>query len=120
MRPLKKCSCAMLAEFLNALWPACAFAFALMLVVWWLSLRIENLGIVDIAWAGGFAPIAVFYAAIAHGDPLRRWVMASMAGLWSLRLAGYVGLRVLGQHPREDGRYQQLRAEWREHLKSKS
>ena len=47
----------MLTEFFNALWPVAVFAIALMLVIWWLALRINNLGIVDIAWSAAFAPV---------------------------------------------------------------
>ena len=42
----------MVMELLNAVWPVCAFAGGLMLAIWWLALRINNLGIVDIAYYG--------------------------------------------------------------------
>ena len=71
----------MLTEFFNALWPTCVFAIALMLFIWWLALRINNLGIVDIAWSYAFAPAAIFFAATAHGDLTRRWLIAGMATL---------------------------------------
>jgi steroid 5-alpha reductase family enzyme len=109
-----------MGEFLNCFLPACVFAVTLMLALWWVSLRIHNLGIVDIAWSAGFAPIAIFYALATHGDPVRRAVMAGMAGIWSIRLGAHVGSRVLSQHPREDGRYEQLRAEWGARLKQKA
>jgi steroid 5-alpha reductase family enzyme len=35
-----------------------------------------------------------------------------MAGLWSLRLGGYLARRVLSHLHTEDGRYQQLRRDW--------
>jgi steroid 5-alpha reductase family enzyme len=107
----------MLTEFLNALWPVCVFAVALMLVIWWLALRMNNLGIVDIAWAAAFAPVAVFYAAATQGDPVRRWLMAGMAALWSLRLGTHLYFRVIGHHPHEDVRYAQMRAKWGKNLK---
>lgn len=110
----------MLAEFLNALWPVCVFAVVLMLVIWWLALRINNLGIVDIAWSLAFAPVAIFYAATTHGDPTRRWLIAGMAALWSLRLGTHLYFRVLGHHPHEDVRYAKLRATWGKNLKSQT
>lgn len=98
---------------------AWAFAIALMAVIWWLSVRIRNAGIVDIAWAGGFAPIAIFYAAVGNGWPARRWLMAGMAGLWSARLCVHLYVRVMGHHPVEDRRYAQLRAEWKANVNGK-
>jgi steroid 5-alpha reductase family enzyme len=108
----------MLTEFLNALWPVCVFAVALMLVIWWLALGINNLGIVDIAWSYAFAPVAVFYAATTHGDPMRRWLIAGMVTLWSVRLGTHLYVRVLGHHPHEDVRYAKMRQQWGRNLKS--
>jgi steroid 5-alpha reductase family enzyme len=107
----------MLTESFNALWPACVFAVALMLVIWWLALRINNLGIVDIAWSYAFAPVAIFFAATSHGDPVRRWLIAGMATLWSLRLGTHLCIRVLGHHPHEDVRYAKMRKKWGANLK---
>ena len=106
-----------MTEFLHAFWPACVFAIALMLVIWWLALRVNNLGIVDIAWSYAFAPVAIFYAATTHGDLTRRWLIAGMASLWSLRLGTYLYFRVMGHHPHEDTRYAEMRAKWGKNLK---
>jgi steroid 5-alpha reductase family enzyme len=69
---------------LVALAAACA-GFALLLIV---AKRLDNFGIVDIAWALGFAPVAAFYGHFARGAFPRRLLITAMAGLWSLRL-GY-------------------------------
>lgn len=74
--------------------------------------RMDNYGLVDVAWSLGFAPVAAFYAWGAAGALPRRVAIATMAGLWSLRLGGYLAKRVLGHHPVEDGRYRQLRRDW--------
>lgn len=74
--------------------------------------RLRNFGWVDVAWAGGFAPIAVCYALSGRGAPLPRALIALMVAGWSLRLAIMLGLRVWSHHPVEDGRYAQLRREW--------
>jgi steroid 5-alpha reductase family enzyme len=107
----------MLTEFLNALWLVWAFAIALMLFVWWLALRINNLGIVDIAWSYAFAPVALFFAAVTHGDPVRRWLVAGMVTLWSLRLGTHLCIRVASHHPQEDVRYSEMRARWKKNFK---
>ena len=108
----------MFHEFLIALWPVAVFAVGLMLVIWWLALRINNLGIVDIAWSAAFAPVAIFYAATTHGDPTRRWLIAGMATVWSLRLGTHLYFRVMGHHPHEDVRYAKMREKWGNNLKS--
>jgi steroid 5-alpha reductase family enzyme len=107
----------MLNQFTYLLFFATGFAIGMMLIVWRIALRINNLGIVDIAWSIAFLPIVVFFALMAHGDPVRRWLIAGMAGIWSLRLATHVGLRVLKAHPREDVRYGKFRGEWGPKLK---
>lgn len=110
----------MLNEHLYLLVAATGFAVGMMFMVWLAALRLNNLGIVDIAWSVGFLPIAIFYAAMTSGDLTHRWVIAAMAGFWSLRLALHVGIRVLKQHPQEDVRYQKLRAGWGTGLKRKT
>jgi steroid 5-alpha reductase family enzyme len=107
----------MLTELLHAWWPVCAFAIALMFVIWWLALRINNLGIVDIAWSAAFAPASIFFAMITHGYPPRRWLMAGMATVWSLRLGAHLYFRVMGHHPHEDVRYARMRAKWGKNLR---
>ncbi len=99
---------------------ATGFAIALMVVIWRLALRINNLGIVDVAWSFGFLPVAGLFALLAPGDPLRRALVAGMAGLWSARLGTHILVRVRGHHPHEDVRYAQLRVEWGSQLRSKT
>jgi steroid 5-alpha reductase family enzyme len=99
---------------------AIGFAVGLMLVIWRVALRVNNLGIVDVAWSFGFLPLAALFALLAPGDPARRGLVAGMAGLWSARLGWHIATRVRGHHPQEDVRYGQLRAEWGAKLKSKT
>jgi steroid 5-alpha reductase family enzyme len=102
-------------EFLHLWLAALLFAIVLMALIWRLAVRIGNAGIVDIAWSAGFAPVVVFYALAAGGAPPRRAMIALMVSLWSLRLGGYLYLRVRAQHPLEDRRYAQLRSDWGAH-----
>ena len=55
-------------EFLKLFFAAWGFAIVLMGVVWAISRRIRNAGIVDIAWSAGYAPIAILYATLASGE----------------------------------------------------
>ena len=91
-----------------ALGVLCA-AFA---VLYRVARRIDNYGIVDIAWSYAFAALAAFYAGLTSGWPVRRLTIAAMAGVWSLRLGTHLYRRVMGHHPVEDGRYVQLRRDW--------
>jgi steroid 5-alpha reductase family enzyme len=97
-----------LSLILSALAGLCVgFAF-----LYLLARRIDNYGIVDIAWSYAFAALALGYALLAPGWPARRALIAAMAILWSLRLGTHLYRRVMGHHPVEDGRYVQLRRDW--------
>jgi steroid 5-alpha reductase family enzyme len=88
------------------------FLTLLMVAVWLLSLILKNAGIVDIAWSASFAPVAAAYAWLAEGWTPRDVLLVAMVAAWSLRLAGYLLVRVAGEHPHEDSRYAALRAHW--------
>ena len=100
---------------LFALVGTCA-VFAVLFLV---AKRLNNFGIVDVAWSLGFAPLAAFYGHFAGGAFQRRMLITVMAVLWSLRLGGYLARRVLGHLQTEDGRYQQLRRDWAANLNVK-
>jgi len=85
-----------------------AFAF-----IYGLARAIDNYGIVDIAWSYAFAALGVFYALFGAGWPARRALVATMAALWSLRLGTHLLIRIARKHPTEDGRYVQLRSDWK-------
>ncbi|MEY4938302.1 MAG: hypothetical protein RIQ93_37 [Verrucomicrobiota bacterium] len=74
--------------------------------------RMENYGIVDIAWSYAFGALALFYAAFGSGLFARRAWIAALALVWSARLGTHLAIRVLGHHPVEDARYRQLRVDW--------
>jgi steroid 5-alpha reductase family enzyme len=86
-----------------------AVVFALLYL---LARRIDNYGIVDIAWSYAFSLLAVYYAAAAPGWPGRRLLIAALGIAWSLRLGTHLYHRVMSHHPVEDGRYVQLRQDW--------
>ncbi len=86
-----------------------AFSSLMMAAVWVVAVRIRNAGIVDIAWALGFAPLALLYRVFGDGEPPRQNLITLMAVAWSLRLGIHLWKRVMGHHPEEDGRYRELR-----------
>lgn len=77
--------------------------------------RLDNYSIVDVAWSANFTPIVWAYAALGDGYLPRRWLLAGLVTVWSLRLAWHLHVRILEHHPLEDGRYQQLRRDWAAH-----
>jgi steroid 5-alpha reductase family enzyme len=92
---------------------------ALMVLVWVVSVRIRNAGIVDIAWSAGFTPLAWLYYWMGDGAPGRRLIISAMVSAWSLRLGLHLYRRVMGHHPVEDARYAKFRSLWGEAFNKK-
>jgi len=82
----------------------------IMFVMWLISVRIRNAGIVDVGWAFGLVLLALWYAWDGSGFSARRWVLAGMVAFWGFRLGVHL-LQRISREP-EDGRYQQLRRDW--------
>ena len=97
---------------LTLLLVATAAACVLFAVLYALARRIDNYGIVDIAWSYAFGGLAAFYALAGQGRPARRALIAAMVVVWSARLGTHLFVRVVGHHPVEDSRYVQLRRDW--------
>lgn len=105
----------MLAQGWQLAWQGAAIVAGMMLILWIIHLLIRNAAIVDVGWAMGLGILAIFYAWAGPGYAPRKWAIAVMAGFWSLRLATHLLFsRIIGQP--EEGRYVQLRKEWKTHL----
>jgi len=91
---------------------ALAALCALFAMVYALARRIDNYGIVDIAWSYSFGLLALIYALFGAGWTVRRALIAAMVVVWSLRLGTHLLVRIARKHPEEDGRYRELRREW--------
>lgn len=81
-----------------------------MAFAWWLCRRIDNIGYVDVFWAGLMAASALLAGALGMGTDLSRSLVALFGGVWGTRLCLHLLRRVL--HEPEDGRYQALRTAW--------
>lgn len=89
----------------------------MMFALWSVHLWTQNAGTVDIGWAFGLGILGVLYAVFGTGDPVRRYIVAAMVGIWSVRLGSHLFVRIVGQP--EEGRYQQLRLSWGSKVKWK-
>ena len=85
-------------------------AAAIMALAWWICRRVDNVGFVDVFWAGLMAVAALLAGAFGVGADLSRGLVALFGSIWGTRLCLYLLRRVL--HEPEDGRYRALRATW--------
>ena len=96
---------------LGAAWGAAA---ALQLVLYLVSLRTRNAGIVDVGWAASFTLAIAIFVALRRAPLAQVAPVAAVAIAWSLRLTIYLVLRgAAGAH--EEGRYVELRRRWAPH-----
>jgi len=92
-----------------------AVVAGLMFVLWLIHFPMHNAAIVDAGWAGGLAMLGVLYAMLGEGLDTRRYMIGAMAEIWGFRLAIHLLTdRIIG-HP-EEGRYQELRREWKTNI----
>lgn len=77
---------------------------------WLWQRRTGNATLVDAVWAFGVGVSAMLLALLGQGANLPRLLLATLAGIWGLRLGLHLLRRAL--HESEDGRYAHLRAHW--------
>lgn len=92
---------------LGLVWASAALA---MVALWAFSMKVRNVGYVDVGWAGLMALAALFVGAVGDGTPLARGLVAMFGSVWGARLCLHLLHRVLNEE--EDGRYRALRAAW--------
>ncbi len=98
---------------LVSLLAALALALAAAMAVAWLIARQPGRsGWTDVGWsyAVGIAGVAAALAPVGGGIGARRWLVAALIGIWSLRLGTHILQRTLKGG--DDPRYVQLRREW--------
>jgi steroid 5-alpha reductase family enzyme len=96
-------------EALGATMAIAAGALAvLMLVTWLISVKIEDVSIVDVVWGLTFVTSAIVATLVGGGDSARQLVGLVMVVLWGGRLAGFIGARKAGEGE-EDRRYREMR-----------
>jgi steroid 5-alpha reductase family enzyme len=92
---------------LAIIWATSALGMA---ALWAFSMRVRNVGYVDVGWAGLMALAALFAGVVGEGSPLVRSLVAMFGSLWGARLCLHLLHRVLNED--EDGRYRALREAW--------
>jgi len=85
-----------------------AVIVVLFTVLWFVSVRLEDASIADIAWGPGILVLALVYYLTGSGAPVRGRLMLALVAIWAIRLAVHVGLRNRLQG--EDFRYEMMRA----------
>lgn len=102
----------MIHELYAPFFAGLAVTVILMGLVFAAGRKIQNYGIVDVAWSWAFALLVLVYVSLVEGHGDRKWILAGIVCAWSGRLGWHLFRRVTGHHPVEDGRYAQLRIEW--------
>ncbi|MEW6283005.1 MAG: DUF1295 domain-containing protein [Candidatus Eremiobacterota bacterium] len=95
-----------------------AVVMGFMFVLWVTHMPLKNAAIVDVGWTFSLMLLAAYYAEQGPGWAPRNWLMAAMVAAWATRLGSHLFLTRVWKCP-EEGRYQQLRRDWKTHLELK-
>ncbi len=79
-------------------------------ILWFVSVRLEDSSIVDIAWGPAILILALTYYLTSNGAPVRARLTLALVALWAIRLGAHLYLR--NQSQGEDFRYEMMR-KWR-------
>jgi steroid 5-alpha reductase family enzyme len=106
-------------ELITILGISSVTVFVVMALTWVLQYYLKNAGIVDVAWSYNFLLLAIIYLITTEGYLYRKLLIALMVTIWGLRLGTYLLIRTASHIKEEDGRYKQLRTEWKKNLQLK-
>lgn len=91
---------------------ALVWMLAVMTAAWLWQRRVGNSGWIDVFWTFGTGAAGAAVALLPlDGELARRWLVALIVAVWSLRLGSYIAARVTGSE-HEDTRYARFRQEW--------
>lgn len=80
---------------------------SLMTALWFVSVFINDVSIVDIFWGFGYVVACIVYFALTDGYGLRKVLITTLVLIWGLRLTTHLAIRNIGKG--EDPRYQRMR-----------
>jgi steroid 5-alpha reductase family enzyme len=84
--------------------------FAVMVVMWLLSVKLRDASIVDPYWGSGFVLLAWLYFFLEEAMTPRKWLVVALVTVWGLRLSLHLLRRNRGKG--EDYRYRAMRESW--------
>lgn len=84
----------------------------LMTLIWFISIIVRNVSIVDLFWGAGFVIVCIWYFINTDGLFIRKVIITSLTALWGLRLSVYLAWRNIGKG--EDFRYREFRRKYGE------
>ena len=87
-------------------------AVILMALAWAIARQVKNASFLEVAWSYAFAVVVWIYALLGTGDPLRKWLIAGMVTVWSLRLGTSLLFDLIRHHPAEGHRHVALREQF--------
>ena len=79
-------------------------------LMWWVSIRLQNSSVADVAWGPGIFVIGITYYLVDGGYPLRAQLTLGLLAIWAIRLAVHLGNR--NRLEGEDFRYVRWRDEY--------
>lgn len=91
---------------------AFAAIMLMMTILWFISIVIKNVSIVDVFWGFGFVVAGAVYFLFTDGFEIRKILLMTMVTIWGLRLSIYLAWRNIGKG--EDFRYQKFRKDFGE------
>jgi steroid 5-alpha reductase family enzyme len=97
-------------SFINIYLQAFALIMIFMTLIWFISIIIKNVSIVDIFWGLGFVAVCIFYFMRTEGFHVRKIILLSLVTIWGLRLSIYLAWRNIGKG--EDFRYREFRRKY--------
>ena len=86
--------------------------FLIINITFVIGITIRNAGIIDVLWGFSFAILAAYFSFTSEGHEYRRILLGSIAFIWASRLGIHLLIRCWKLHPKEDGRYSELRKKW--------
>ncbi len=96
--------------FLSIYLSGLALIVLLVFILWIISVRLTNAGIVDIFWGFGFVVVNWLYYYLSGADSPRSIILLILVSVWGLRLTAHIGWRNWGKP--EDFRYRKFRQDY--------
>jgi len=98
--------------FIQIYFLAFSIIIGLMTILWFVSVFIKNVSIVDLFWGVGFVISAIVYYIFSDGNEMRKLILLILASIWGIRLSIYLAWRNIGKG--EDFRYREFRKQYGE------